>query len=93
MIGLRSDPQEIVAIRGPGESEFPTHRVGWPLNRDARACNRSVTKIVPFAENGQSAVVAWFAVYVGDRVTHRVNAAHIAEVTYAQPEQEKPDAD
>ena len=41
-----------------------------------------VTRIVAYAEVGQGAYVPWFAVYTGETLTQRVNAAHVEGVQY-----------
>lgn len=43
-----------------------------------------VTRIVAYRENGQGAAVPWFAVYEGDWLAARVNAAHIKNVWYGE---------
>jgi len=44
------------------------------------------TRIVAYNECGQMEVVPWFAVYEGDVLTIRVNAAHVETVHYAEQE-------
>jgi len=48
-----------------------------------------ITRIVAYRENGQGASVPWLAVYEGDWLAHRVNAAAVASVWYGKaPEAE-----
>lgn len=47
-----------------------------------------VTDIRPYYENGQMASVTWFAVFAGDEIIARLNAAHMAEIRYFPAESE-----
>ena len=58
---LIEDSREIFAIGGVYSAIF----VG----------SNGVTKIVPYHENGQMAAVPWFAVYCGDEIWRRYDAA------------------
>ena len=42
------------------------------------------TRIVAYGEPGECCYVPWFAVFVGEDVTRRVNAADIGIVEYAK---------
>ena len=48
----------------------------WAVGRDA------VTKIVVYGENGMHCDLPWFAVYQGDEIVSRVNAAYVTDVWY-----------
>lgn len=48
-----------------------------------------VTRIVAYGENGQCAGVPWLAVYAGDWLVHRVNAAYVESVWYGAPPDEE----
>ncbi len=41
-----------------------------------------ITQIVAYREPGQAAHVPWFAVYEGDDITARLNAAHVEGINY-----------
>ena len=41
----------------------------------ARVGDDDITKIVAYAETGQRAYVPWFAIFKGDVLTHRIDAA------------------
>ena len=43
-----------------------------------------VDEIVPYPENGQMAVVVWFAVYFDGNLVRRVNGAFVESVVYDQ---------
>ena len=43
-----------------------------------------VTRIVPYEENGQMAPVTWLAVYKGDEIVARLNAAEMAKIQYVE---------
>jgi hypothetical protein len=42
-----------------------------------------VDEIVPYPENGQMAVVVWFAVYFDGKLIRRVNGSLVESVIYA----------
>ena len=69
---MTEDKRRVVYLGGPDELEI---HVG----------EDDVTRIDCYEENGQSAPVAWFAVWEGDRLAYRINAAFISEVVYADP--------
>lgn len=62
MTDILSDDRDIVAINHIGGEYF------WRVGFD------DVTKIVAYPENGQSAQVPWFAIYVGDEIRWRIDA-------------------
>lgn len=53
-----------------------------PDETGASVGHDGVTKIVPYEERGQMSNVVWFAVYKGDIIWKRLNAALMAEVRY-----------
>ena len=56
----------------------------WDVGRGGVTC------IIAYGENGQMAEVTWLAVYEGDWLAHRVNAAHVESVWYGKaPENTK----
>lgn len=53
--------------------------------------SNGVTKIQAYDEPGQSAYVAWFAIFVGDEIVRRVNGHYVVEVVYGnKPEDDIP---
>lgn len=44
-----------------------------------------VTRITRFNVRGQSGLVPWYRVFVGEHVRAEVNAAFIAQIRYAEP--------
>lgn len=44
--------------------------------------NNGITKIEAYDERGQSAYVAWFAIWADDQIVWRVNAQYVVEVSY-----------
>jgi len=71
--GIRDDDRPIMKLAFPGD-EGSYHMVG--------ACG--LTRIVAYSENGQGASVPWFALYRGDALIGRINAAHIEGVYYIE---------
>lgn len=69
----------------PIESAW-THMAVEDGDLGATVGHNGVTKIVPYTENGQMAAVVWLAVYAGDTIWKRLNAAHMAEITYKKPQ-------
>lgn len=43
-----------------------------------------VTRIEPYEETGEMAMVTWFKVWKGDVLIARLNCAHMAEITYSE---------
>lgn len=69
-------PIKSVATQGEGYSYWCVGRGG-------------VTHIVAYRENGQGAGVPWLAIYEGNWLAHRVNAAAVESVWYGNlPEAE-----
>ena len=68
---IREDDRPILELVFPGV-EGAIYRVG----------TFGLTRIVAYAENGQGASVPWFALYQGEALQTRVNAAHVESVHY-----------
>ena len=45
---------------------------------------QGTTRIVPYEEVGQMALLPWLAVYKGDHLASRLNAAEMAEIRYVE---------
>jgi hypothetical protein len=67
------DERPIKTITTQGESYSI-----WTVGRTG------VTRIVAYRENGQGASVPWLAIYEGDWLAHRVNAAAVESVWYGE---------
>ena len=72
MDSIREDMRTIKRLWFPPLSSRPAILVG----------SRGVTRIEAYEELGQGNYVPWFAVYHGDVIVERVNAAHVASVEY-----------
>ena len=70
---MRDDERPIRSIATQGE-DYST----WCVGRTG------VTHIVAYRENGQGASVPWFAVYEGEWLATRVNAAAVESVWYGE---------
>lgn len=46
--------------------------------------NNGVSKIESYDECGEMSYVPWFAIYVGDQITWRVNGKYVVEISYAE---------
>ena len=68
------DLRPIDAIFWEPGTNYDEMRVGY----------RGVTKILPYYEHGSQAYVPWFAVFKGDTVHCRCNAASLAGVVYRE---------
>ncbi len=53
---------------------------------------RGVTKIKAYWETGQMAGVGWLAVYKGDTIVARLNAARLTEIVYEDATATSPNA-
>ena len=69
-------PIREIALAGDGGDFWTVGHVG-------------VTRIVVYRENGQGASVPWLAVYRGDWLASRVNAAHVENIWYGTPPDEE----
>ncbi len=67
---ILEDDRPITMLVFPGGDSY------WQVG----ACD--ITRIVAYAEAGQSGYVPWFAVYAGEAIMQRVNAAHVEDVRY-----------
>jgi hypothetical protein len=74
------DPRPILSVSTMGDGY-----ASWDVGK------LGVTHITPYMENGQEAGVPWLAIYEGDWLVHRVNAAAIESVWYGE-EPEKSEA-
>ena len=70
---IYDDKREIKALWDCGGNEY--YEVG----------RRNVTKIIPCTENGEMALVTWFAVYCGACLKYRVNGKYVEVVVYQEP--------
>jgi hypothetical protein len=66
---ITNDPRVIQHI-------YPHEGWGYKVGRDG------ITRIEAYDEHGNGAFVPWFAVYKGDEMVMRVNAAYISGVVY-----------
>ena len=73
MKSIREDDQQVKCLLFPAGSDGLT---------DIWVGFFGVTSIKPYTENGQMEVVPWFAVYHGETIVKRINAAHVALVGY-----------
>lgn len=64
----------------------------WGESEGYLVGSSGVERIVCYGENGQGAVVPWFAVYKNGEIMARVNAAQIDAVTYQPPRKEDTNA-
>jgi len=69
-VAMNNDARAIREISTPGENT-----AYWGVG------SIGITQIVPYLENGQ----VWFAVYKGDWLAYRVNAARVEYVWYGRP--------
>lgn len=73
----------MIAILAIWEDERPIRKIttvdgAWSVDCDG------VTRIAAYLENGQEDSVPWLAVYCGNWLTCRVNAAHVKSVWYGR---------
>ena len=64
------------------EDEREIKRITMPDTTVYEVGKFQCTKIQPYEENGEMAYVVWFAVYIGDLITARVNSKYIDTVQY-----------
>lgn len=72
-IGIKNDVRPIQSVLTMGGA-IPAG--WWAVGR------MNVTKIEPYFENGQMAVVPWLAIYEGDVITVRINGAAVEHISY-----------
>lgn len=69
---IADDKRTILSVWGDGEG-------GWSFTVNRHG---SITKIVVYEETGPGAMMPWLAVFEGDKLLARINAATCGGVTY-----------
>lgn len=71
------------------------HGVWWDNGREGYAVGHNeVTKIVPYQDYGNGAMVPWLAIYQGEHLLSRINVCALGvEITYASPPKQAPSGD
>lgn len=62
----------------------PIDCILFPNNDIYKIGKQSVTKIEPYFENGEMAVVVWFKIWEDNFLFCRVNGKHVQEVHYKE---------